>query len=170
MVKHEGGINVLFTYNDYLISCCSCNNLCFWDLNTYELKKVLDAEISSPTSYIILEDSSIMITGGSTIGYQINLDELENDQSFSGDFMILNGLVQINEDEILIATKEYSTSSNNFYLLNMFNMEPKLHLKNIHNDICEGCIKLDDKRFVTISRDCTFKVWNILEIEDDDDD
>ena len=170
LVKHEGGINVLFTYNDYLISCCSCNNLCFWDLNTYELKKVLDAEISSPTSYIILEDSSIMITGGSTIGYQINLDELENDQSFSGDFMILNGLVQINEDEILIATKEYSTSSNNFYLLNMFNMEPKLHLKNIHNDICEGCIKLDDKRFVTISRDCTFKVWNILEIEDDDDD
>ena len=111
-----------------------------------------------------------MITGGSTIGYQINLDELENDQSFSGDFMILNGLVQINENEILIATKEYSTSSNNFYLLNMFNMEPKLHLKNIHNDICEGCIKLDDKRFVTISRDCTFKVWNILEIEDDDDD
>ena len=169
LVKHEGGVNVLFVYNNYLVSCCSCNNLCFWDLETFELKKALDAEISSPTSYVILEDSSTMITGGSTIGYQIDLDELTVEGDFSNDFMILHGFVQINEDEILVATQEYSTSSNNFYLLNMFSMEPQLHMKNIHSDICEGCIKIDDKRFVSTSRDCTFKVWDILEIEDDDD-
>lgn len=171
LVKHEGGVNVLFIYNNYLISCCSCNNLCFWDLDTFELKKTLDAEISCPTSYIILEDDiGIMITGGSCIGYQINLDELKVDTSFSNDFMILHGLVQINEDEILIATQEYSTHSNNFYLLNIFNMESKLLMKNIHSDICEGCIKIDNKRFVSISRDCTFKVWSIKEEENDEDD
>ena len=111
-----------------------------------------------------------MITGGSCIGYQINLDELKVDTSFSNDFMILHGLVQINEDEILIATQEYSTHSNNFYLLNIFNMESKLLMKNIHSDICEGCIKIDNKRFVSISRDCTFKVWSIKEEENDEDD
>ena len=170
LVKHEGGLQVLFVYNNYLISCCSCNNLCFWDLETFELKKTLDAEISSPTSYIILEDIPIMITGGSCIGYQINLDELKVDRNFSNDFMIIHGLIQINEDEILVATQEYSTSSNNFYILNMFDEDPQLHMKNVHSDICEGCIKIDDKRFVSISRDRTFKVWSISEIEDDDDD
>ena len=41
-------------------------------------------------------------------------------------------------------------------------------MKNVHSDICEGCIKIDDKRFVTISRDCTFKVWSIKEGKKDD--
>ena len=111
-----------------------------------------------------------MITGGSSIGYQVVLDELKVDGDFSGDFMLLHGFVQINEDEILIATKEYSTNSNNFYLLNLFSMEAELHMKNIHSDICEGCIKIDDKRFVTVSRDCTFKVWEIKEKKEDEDD
>ena len=164
--ESEGGFEVLFTYKNFLVSCCSCNKLCFWDMDTFELKANLDAEISSPTSYLILENE-IMITGGSSIGYQINLDELKVDGDFSGDFMLLHGFVQINEDEILIATKDYSTSSNNFYLLNLYEMEPELHMKNIHSDICEGCIKIDDKKFVTVSRDCTFKVWEIKEQEED---
>ena len=170
LVKHEGGVNILFVYDNYLVSCCTCNNLCFWDLDTLELKKELHAEISSPTSYVILENGYLMITGGAFIGYQIDLDDLTVDKSFSGDIMALDGFVQINEYEILLATKEYSTSSNNFYLLSLFDMKPQLHMKNIHSDICEGCAKIDDERFVTVSRDCTFKVWSILKLEDDDDD
>ena len=166
--ESEGGFEILFTYKNFLVSCCSCNRLCFWDMDSFELKANLDAEISSPTSYLILENE-IMITGGSSIGYQVILDELKVDGNFSGNFMLLHGFVQINEDEILIATKDYSTSSNNFYLLNLFSMEPELHMKNIHSDICEGCIKIDDKRFVTVSSDCTFKVWEIKEEKEDED-
>ena len=100
------------------------------------------------------------------IGYKINLDELEVEGTFSGDFMLLHAFVQINDFEILIATGDYSTSCNNFYLLNLYDIddedkEVNLYMKNIHSDICEGCIKIDDKRIVTISRDCTFKVWII---------
>ena len=169
---HEGGIDILFVYNNYLVSCCSCNNLCFWDLNTFNLIKKLDAEISSPTSYIITEDN-YLITGGSMIGYKINLDELEVEGQFSGNFMLMHALIQINDLEILIATQDYSTHCNNFYLLYIYDIEDDdtevtLHMKNVHSDICEGCIKIDDKRFVTISRDCTFKVWSIKEGKKDD--
>ena len=169
---HEGGIDILFVYNNYLVSCCSCNNLCFWDLNTFNLIKKLDAEISSPTSYIITEDN-YLITGGSMIGYKINLDELEVEGQFSGNFMLMHALVQINDLEILIATQDYSTHCNNFYLLYIYDIEDDdtevtLHMKNVHSDICEGCIKIDDKRFVTLSRDCTFKVWSIKEEKNDD--
>ena len=168
LVKHEGEVNILFMYNNYLVSCCTCNNLCFWDLNTFELKKMLDAEISSPTSYIIIENYFSMLTGGGMIGYLIDLNKLKVNKDFSGDFMLLNGLLQINEDEVLIATEENSTSSNNFYLMNLYDMEPELHIKNVHNNICEGCFKIDDKRFVSVSRDCTFKVWSIKDEDEED--
>ena len=170
LAKHEGGIEILFIYDKYLISCCSCNKTCFWDLNNFNLIKELDAEISSPTSYLFIDDY-YLITCGSMIGYKINLINLEVEGTFSGNFLLIHAIVQINEFEILIATQDYSTHCNNFYLINLYDIEDddtevNLHMKNVHNDLCEGCIKIDDKRFVTISRDCTFKVWNIKEIDD----
>ena len=170
LAKHEGGIEILFIYDKYLISCCSCNKTCFWDLNNFNLIKELDAEISSPTSYLFIDDY-YLITCGSMIGYKINLINLEVEGTFSGNFLLIHAIVQINEFEILIATQDYSTHCNNFYLINLYDIEyddaeVNLHMKNVHSDLCEGCIKIDDKRFVTISRDCTFKVWNIKEIDD----
>ena len=170
LAKHEGGIEILFIYDKYLISCCSCNKTCFWDLNNFNLIKELDAEISSPTSYLFIDDY-YLITCGSMIGYKINLINLEVEGTFSGNFLLIHAIVQINEFEILIATQDYSTHCNNFYLINLYDIEDddtevNLHMKNVHSDLCEGCIKIDDKRFVTISRDCTFKVWNIKEIDD----
>ena len=172
LANHEGGIEILFTCNNYLVSCCSCNNLCFWDLNNFNLIKKLDAEISSPTSYLNIDDN-YLITGGSMIGYKINLNKLEVEGTFSGGFMLMHALVQINDFEILIATQEYSTSCNNFYLVNLYDIEEDdtdvdLDMKNIHSDICEGCIKIDDKRFISVSRDCTFKVWSIKDEEKGD--
>ena len=171
LASHEGGIDVLFICKNYLVSCCSCNNLCFWDLNNFNLIKKLDAEISSPTSYLIIDDN--LITGGSMIGYKINLNDLEVEGTFSGNFMLMHAFVQINDFEILIATKDYSTSSNNFYLLNLYDIDDddtdvNLYMNNIHSDICEGCIKIDDKRFISVSRDCIFKVWNIKDEEKQD--
>ena len=168
LVKHKGSITVLFMYNNYLISCCTCNDLCFWDVNTFELKAMLEAEIFSPTSYVMIENYMYMLIGGYASGYLIDLDELKAINKYSGGFKVINGLVQINEDEVLIATKEYSTSSNNFYLMNLYDMEPELHMKNIHNDNSAGCFKIDDKRFISVSRDCSFKVWIIKdEFEED---
>ena len=172
LANHEGGITILFICNNYLVSCCTCNNLCFWDLNSFNLIKKLDAEISSPTSYIITEDN-YLITCGAMIGYKISLDNLEVERTFSGNFLLIHAIVQINDFQILISTQDYSTSCNNFYLINLDDIvdddtEVTLHMKNVHSDICEGCIKLDDKRFVTISRDCTFKVWSIKDEEKDD--
>ena len=107
------------------------------------------------------------------IGYKINLNDLEVEGTFSGNFMLMHAFVQINDFEILIATKDYSTSSNNFYLLNLYDIDDddtnvNLYMNNIHNDICEGCIKIDDKRFISVSRDCIFKVWNIKDEEKQD--
>ena len=160
LAKHEGGIEILFIYDKYLISCCSCNKTCFWDLNNFNLIKELDAEISSPTSYLFIDDY-YLITCGSMIGYKINLINLEVEGTFSGNFLLIHAIVQINEFEILIATQDYSTHCNNFYLINLYDIEDddtevNLHMKNVHSDLCEGCIKIDDKRFVTISRDCSF--------------
>ena len=172
LVKHEGGIEVLFTVGNYLVSSCSCNNLCFWNLDSLELEKCLDAGFKSPTAYIIIDEET-MITGGDTGGSQIDLDLLKVVGDYSGDFMIIEGLVQLNDEEVIIATQDYSTSTNNFYLLNIYSMDISLHMKNVHNDICEACIKIDDNRFVSLCRDCTFKVWNIKEKEnksDKDDD
>ena len=169
LAKHEGFVEILFIYDKYLVSCCSCNKICFWNLNTFNLIKQVDAEISSPTSYIIIDE--YLITCGSMIGYKINLlFDFVVEGTFSGNFLLIHAIVQINDFEILIATKDYSTHCNNFYLINLYNIlgdenEPVLHMKNVHNNICEGCIKIDDKRFVTISRDCTFKVWAIKDEE-----
>ena len=168
LVKHEGGIEVLFTFGDYLVSSCSCNNLCFWNLDSLELEKCLDAGFKSPTAYIIMDEET-MITGGDTGGNKIDLDLLDVVGDYSGDFMIIEGLVQLNEEEVIIATQDYSTSTNNFYLLDINSMDISLHMKNVHNDICESCIKIDDNRFVSLCRDCTFKVWNIKEKENKSD-
>ena len=110
-----------------------------------------------------------MITGGDTGGSQIDLDLLKFVGDYSGDFMIIEGLVQLNDEEVIIATQDYSTSTNNFYLLNIYSMDISLHMKNAHNDICEACIKIDDNRFVSLCRDCSFKVWNIKEKENKSD-
>ena len=141
LVKHEGGIEVLFTVGNYLVSSCSCNNLCFWNLDSLELEKCLDAGFKSPTAYIIIDEET-MITGGDTGGSQIDLDLLKVVGDYSGDFMIIEGLVQLNDEEVIIATQDYSTSTNNFYLLNIYSMDISLHMKNVHNDICEACIKM----------------------------
>ena len=168
LVKHEGGIEVLFTVHNYLVSSCLCNNLCFWNMDTLELEKCLDCGFKNPTGYVIIDDET-MITGGDTGGNLIDLDILKDLGYYSGDFIMLEGLVQINDEEVLVATKDYSTSTNNFYLLDIYSMEIKLHMKNVHSDICEACIKIDDNRFVSLCRDCTFKVWNIKEKENKSD-
>lgn len=162
LIKHEGSVDVLFTLKNYLVSACSCNSICFWNIETLELEKCLDVGFKSPTAYLVVDDE-YMITGGDTGGYQIDLDFLKVVGDYSGDFMMVNALVQLNDEEVLIGTKEYSTSTNNFYLINIYLMDLKLHLKNVHSDLCESFIKIDDNRFVSICRDCTFKVWKIKE-------
>ena len=160
--KHEGSVDNLFYLKNYLISCCSCNNFCFWDLDTFELKTCLDAEINSPNSYLLVDENT-MITGGSMIAYKIDLEDLTAKEAFSGDFMLLDAFVKLNESEIIFATMDDGTKTNNFYLYDLDTMEYELQLKNIHNDICQGCISINDKTFVSVSRDSTFKVWEIKE-------
>ena len=160
--KHEGSVDNLFYLKNYLISCCSCNNFCFWDLDTFELKTCLDAEINSPNSYLLVDENT-MITGGSMIAYKIDLEKLTAKQAFSGDFMLLGAFVKLNENEIIFATRDDETKTNNFYLYDLDIMEYELQLKNIHNDLCQGCISINDKTFVSVSRDSTFKVWEIKE-------
>ena len=160
--KHEGSVDNLFYLKNYLISCCSCNNFCFWDLNTFELKTCLDAEINSPNSYLLLDEKT-MITGGSMIAYIIDLENLTVKQAFSGDFMLLDAFVKLNENEIIFATRDEETKTNNFYLYNLNTKKYELELKNIHNDLCQGCISINKKMFVSVSRDSTFKIWEIKE-------
>ena len=160
--KHEGSVDNLFYLKNYLISCCSCNNFCFWDLDTFELKTCLDAEINSPNSYLLVDENT-MITGGSMIAYKIDLEKLTVKEAFSGDFMLLGAFVKLNENEIIFATRDEETKTNNFYLYDLDTMEYELQLKNIHNDLCQGCISINNKTFVSVSRDSTFKVWEIKE-------
>ena len=160
--KHEGSVDNLFYLKNYLISCCSCNNFCFWDLNTFELKTCLDAEINSPNSYLLLDENT-MITGGSMIAYIIDLENLTVEEAFSGDFMLLDAFVKLNENEIIFATRDEETKTNNFYLYDLNTKEYELQLKNIHNDLCQGCISINNKTFVSVSRDSTFKIWEIKE-------
>ena len=44
-----------------------------------------------------------MITGGSMIGYKIDLDELEVVKDFSGDFMLLDSFAKLSDNEVLFA-------------------------------------------------------------------
>ena len=75
--QHEGSVDHLFILTEgldlnYLVSCCSCNNLCFWDVDSFEFILKLDAEINSPNSYLLLDEDTL-ITGGYMIGYKIDL-------------------------------------------------------------------------------------------------
>ena len=160
--KHEGSVDILFYLKNYLISCCSCNNFCFWDLDTFELKTCLDAEINSPNSYLLIDENT-MITGGSMIAYKIDLNQLKVEQAFSGDFMLLDSFVKLNENEIIFATRDEETNTNNFYLYDVDLMDYELQLKNVHSDLCQGCISINEKKFISVSRDSTFKVWEIKE-------
>ena len=160
--KHEGSVDIVFYLKNYLISCCSCNNFCFWDLDTFELKTCLDAEINSPNSYLLIDENT-MITGGSMIAYKIDLDQLKVKQAFSGDFMLLDSFVKLNENEIIFATRDEETNTNNFYLYDVDIMDYELQLKNVHSDLCQGCISINEKKIISVSRDSTFKVWEIKE-------
>ena len=165
--KHEGGVGILFTLNkppslNYLISCCSCNNFCFWDLDTLEFLSCIDAEVLSPNSYLLLNDE-FMLTGGFMIPYLIDLKKRTVTQAFSGNFSLLHGFVKLDDLTVIFATKDDGSKTNNFYLYYTFTKEYELQLKNIHNDICEGCISINSKQFISVSRDSTFKVWEINE-------
>ena len=163
--QHEGSVDHLFILTEglglnYLVSCCSCNNFCFWDIDSFNFIIKLDAEINSPTSYLLL-DQDTMITGGSMIGYKIDLDEMEVAKDFSGDFMLLNSFAKLSDSEVLFATRDEETKTNNFYILDIDSMEYELHVKNIHSDLCQGCINLNEDKIISVSRDSTFKVWEI---------
>ena len=160
--KHEGSVDILFYLKDYLISCCSCNNFCVWDLDTFELKACLDAEINSPNSYLLVDENT-MITGGYMIAYKIDLEDLTAEKAFSGDFTLLDGFVKLNGDEIIFATMDGENNTNNIYLYDLDMMDYELQIKNVHNDICQGCISINEKKFISVSRDSTFKVWEIKE-------
>ena len=66
-----------------------------------------------------------------------------------------------NDNEVLFATRDEETNTNNFYILNLDTMEYEMHMKNIHNDLCQGCINLSEDKIISVSRDSTFKVWVI---------
>ena len=97
------------------------------------------------------------------IAYKIDLEKLTVKEAFSGDFMLLDAFVKLNENEIIFATRDEETKTNNFYLYDLDTKEYELQLKNIHNDLCQGCISINNKTFVSVSRDSTFKVWEIKE-------
>ena len=163
--QHEGSVDHLFILTEglglnYLISCCSCNNFCFWDVDSFEFILKLEAEINSPTSYLLL-DQDTLITGGSMIGYKIDLDEMEVAKDFSGNFMLLDSFAKLSDNEVLFATRDDETKRNNFYILDTDTMEYELHVKNIHNGLCQGCINLSEDKIISVSRDSTFKVWEI---------
>ena len=103
-----------------------------------------------------------MVIGMDTFIEVLNLKKFKKcEVDYSGDFLMLDGMVNLNDNEVIIAITEYSTRSNNFYLLDLLNMEMDLHMKNVHDEIVEACVKIDDDRFVSVCRDCTFKVWEI---------
>ena len=163
--QHEGSVDYLFILTEglglnYLVSCCSCNNFCFWDIDSFNFILKLDAEINSPTSYLLV-DQDTLITGGSMIGYKIDLEEMEVAKDFSGDFMLLDSFAKLSDNEVLFATRDEETNTNNFYILNLDTMEYEMHMKNIHNDLCQGCINLSEDKIISVSRDSTFKVWEI---------
>ena len=97
------------------------------------------------------------------IAYIIDLENLTVEEAFSGDFMLLDAFVKLNENEIIFATRDEETKTNNFYLYDLNTKEYELQLKNIHNDLCQGCISINKKMFVSVSRDSTFKIWEIKE-------
>ena len=97
------------------------------------------------------------------IAYKIDLDQLKVKQAFSGDFMLLDSFVKLNENEIIFATRDEETNTNNFYLYDVDLMDYELQLKNVHSDLCQGCISINEKKFISVSRDSTFKVWEIKE-------
>ena len=171
LTKHKGSLQVLFVHkndihkNFYLVSCCSYLNLCFWNLNNYQLIKELKVDIKSPTSYLILKNTldDLMITIGYSFFNKVDLDTLtiEGKISDSNIFSLITGSIQLNSIYVLIAAHDMITQNHNFYLLDIDDMEIQLMKKNIHNCFCDVLIKIGEKRFVSICRDLTFKVWEI---------
>jgi len=168
--KHKGSLQVLFIHKSaihkyYLVSCCLYLNLCFWNLDNYELIKELEVDIKSPTSYLILKNTldDLMITIGYSFLNKVDLDILtiEGKVSDSGRFSLITGLVQLNSIYVLIAAHDIITGTHNFYLLDIEDMELQLMKENVHNNFCDAFIKIGEKRFVSICRDLTFKVWEI---------
>lgn len=148
-----------------MVSCCSYLNLCFWNLDKYELIKELEVDIKSPTSYLILKNTldDLMITVGYSFINKVDLDILtiEGKVSDSGRFSLITGLVQLNSIYVLIAAHDIITQTHNFYLLDIEDMELQLMKENVHNNFCDAFIKIGEKRFVSICRDLTIKVWEI---------
>ena len=140
-------------------------NLCFWNLDNYSLIKELEVDIKSPTSYLILKNTldDLMITVGYSFLNKIDLDLLtiEGKVSDSGRFSLITGLVQLNSIYALIAAHDIITKKHNFYLLDIEDMELQLMKENVHFDFCDAFVKIGEKRFVSICRDLTFKVWEI---------
>ena len=91
------------------------------------------------------------------------LENLTVEEAFSGDFMLLDGFVKLNENEIIFATMDDGNKTHNFYIYDLDTKDYELQLKNVHNDICQGCISINEKKFISVSRDSTFKVWEIKE-------
>ena len=104
-----------------------------------------------------------MITVGYSFFYKVDLDTLtiEGKVSDSGRFSLLTGSVQLNSIYVLIAAHDLITGTHNFYLLDVDDMELQLMKENVHNSFCDAFIKIGKKRFVSICRDLTFKVWEI---------
>ena len=104
-----------------------------------------------------------MITIGYSFFNKVDLDTLtiEGKISDSGIFSLITGLVQLNSIYVLIAAHDLITLTHNFYLLDIEDMEIQLMKDNIHNSFCDALFKIGEKRFVSICRDLTFKVWEI---------
>ena len=60
------------------------------------------------------------------IAYKIDLEKLTVKKAFSGDFMLLDAFVKLNESEIIFATMDDGTKTNNFYLYDLDIMEYEL--------------------------------------------
>lgn len=163
LTKHEGSLQVLFIHKDYLVSCCSYLNLCFWNLENFEFLNKLEVDIMSPTSYLIMKNTldDIMITGGYSFLNKVDLDVLTKEGEASEGLSLIQGLVQLNHIYVLVASQNELTQKHNFYLLDVDEMSLQLMVENAHEDFCDACIKIGDKQFVSICRDLTFKVWEI---------
>ena len=75
--------------------------------------------------------------------------------------MLLDSFAKLSDNEVLFVFIDEETNTNNFYILNLDTMEYEMHMKNIHNDLCQGCINLSEDKIISVSRDSTFKVWEI---------
>lgn len=110
-----------------MVSCCSYLNLCFWNLNNYQLIKELKVDIKSPTSYLILKNTldDLMITIGYSFFNKVDLDTLtiEGKISDSNIFSLITGSIQLNSIYVLIAAHDMITQNHNFYLLDIDDME-----------------------------------------------